>query len=145
MNTDQVVRYFETLTPQSVEEMGRYYTEGAYFKDPFNEVRRLRDIQIIFRHMFETLIDPRFVIVNRIEQASQAVLEWDFTFRIKNFRPTELHIIHGVSHLRFATDGRIDSHRDYWDTGEELFARLPLIGSMTRFLRNRMRAPGTGQ
>ena len=32
-------------------------------------------------------------------------------------------------------DGRVSAHRDYWDTGEELFARLPLLGALMRFLR----------
>ena len=32
----RVVDFFEHLTPHSVSQFGEYYTEDAYFKDPFN-------------------------------------------------------------------------------------------------------------
>jgi hypothetical protein len=35
----------------------------------------------------------------------------------------------GVSHLRSIADGKVNFHRDYWDTGEELYMKLPAIGT----------------
>jgi steroid delta-isomerase len=32
------------------------------------------------------------------------------------------------------------AHRDYWDSGEELFSRLPLVGTLVNWLRRRMSA-----
>jgi hypothetical protein len=55
MNLDGIVRFFETLAPETVPRLGEIYTEDATFKDPFNDVRALVDIQAIFAHMFETL------------------------------------------------------------------------------------------
>lgn len=138
MNVDDVVRYFEHLTPASVEAMGEVYAPDAYFKDPFNEVRRVEDVQEIFRRMYATLLEPRFRVVNRIAGEGQAMLEWDFEFRIRRYQPHRLWTVRGVSHLRFAADGRIAYHRDFWDTGEELYAKLPVIGALVRFLQRRM-------
>ena len=138
MTLDDIVRYFDTMTPASVAGLGRVYTEDAFFKDPFNEVRGIAAIEDIFRRMYVPLIDPRFAVVNRIASESQAMLEWDFHFRIRRYRPDVVQTVHGVSHLRFAADGRIDYHRDYWNTAEELYAKLPLIGGVIRFLRHRM-------
>ncbi len=138
MTLDDIVRYFDTMTPESVAVLGRVYTEDAFFKDPFNEVHGLAAIEDIFRRMYVPLIDPRFAVVNRIASDGQAMLEWDFHFRIRRYRPNQVQTVHGVSHLRFAIDGRIDYHRDYWDTAEELYAKLPLIGGVMRFLRSRM-------
>jgi hypothetical protein len=39
--------------------------------------------------------------------------------------------------VRFAADGRVGWHRDYWDAAEELYEKLPLIGSLMRLLRRR--------
>jgi hypothetical protein len=66
------------------------------------------------------------------------VLIWDFTFRLRKFRPTQTWRIHGASLLTLAADGRIANHRDYWDTGEELYAKLPGIGPVIRWLMRRM-------
>jgi hypothetical protein len=40
-------------------------------------------------------------------------------------------------HLRFAPDGRIAMHRDYWDAAEELYEKLPLLGGLMRWLKRR--------
>lgn len=135
---EDVVRYFETITPDSLAEIGRVYTGDAFFKDPFNEVNRLEDIRAIFERMFEALIEPRFEVVNRIVDGEQVMLEWEFTFRIRRWKPEIVQTVRGVSHLRLAPDGRIAYHRDYWDTAEELYSKLPLIGGLMRFLRSKM-------
>jgi hypothetical protein len=138
VSVDRIIHFFETLEPPSVATMSSIYTEDAYFKDPFNEVRRVQDIQAIFTRMFEALEGPRFVVTNRLCEGGQVMLEWDFHFRIRSFRPARAWRVHGVSHLRLAADGRVSYHRDFWDTGEELYAHLPGIGAVVRFLRRRM-------
>lgn len=138
MDLDTVVRYFETLTPQSLARLGDHYSEDAYFRDPFNEVRGIAEVRAIFERMFESLHDPRFVVVNRIAQGDQAMLEWDFHFRIRRYRPREPWVIHGTSHVRLAPDGRVRYHRDYWDAGAELYARLPVLGPVVRWVARRM-------
>ena len=47
-----LLHFYETLTPDRVRDFGFYYTEDAYFKDPFNEVNRIEDIREIFARMF---------------------------------------------------------------------------------------------
>jgi steroid delta-isomerase len=66
------------------------------------------------------------------------MLTWDMTFRIRRLRPRESRTIHGATHLKFDAAGRIAYHRDYWDAAEELYAKLPLIGPVMRWLRRRM-------
>jgi steroid delta-isomerase len=138
MDLDEIVRRFESLQREDVARMREFYAADAFFKDPFNEVRRVEDIEAIFLRMFDSLHEPRFSVVNRVAQGDQAFLEWDFTFRIRRWKPDRLWCIRGVSHLRFGPDGRIAHHRDFWDTGEELYGKLPVLGGLIRFLRHRM-------
>ena len=48
----------------------------------------------------------------------------------------------GASHLKLANDGRIQSHRDYWDAAEELYSKVPVIGAVMRWLQRRMGGAG---
>lgn len=134
----RIREYFESLTPESVERMGEFYTESAYFRDPFNEVTGLAEVQRIFRHMYVALDNPRFTILETIAQGGSAVLIWDMHYRIRQLQPTRDRKIHGLSVLRFAPDGRIAWHRDYWDAAGELYAQLPVIGPVMRWLARRM-------
>jgi len=134
----RVKGYFEALTPESVERMGEVYAPDAYFRDPFNEVKGLPAIQGIFRHMYDPLVDPRFVILETIEEGDRLVLTWDMLFRIRKYKPEVERRIHGLSLLRFGPDGRVAYHRDYWDAAGELYAQLPLVGPLMRFLARKM-------
>lgn len=137
----RLIAFFEHLTLDQVDQVAAHYSADAWFKDPFNEVRGCEAITRIFRHMFEQVDEPRFVIHERIAQGSAAVLTWDFTFSFKPPLRAGPQTIRGCSHLRFDTSGRVSYHRDYWDAAEELYARLPVLGVLMRWLRRRGALP----
>ena len=132
----RTIEAFERLQPADVGRLAELYTADATFKDPFNEVRGIDAVQQVFRHMFVALEAPRFVIRAAIAEGDDCFLTWDFIFRMRRFAKDE-QTIHGGSHLRFAPDGRIALHRDYWDAAEELYEKLPLIGGLMRWLKRR--------
>ncbi len=134
----RVVDFFESLTSESVGQIDRVYTAEAFFKDPFNEVRGVPAIARIFGHMFNQVDDARFVVTTQVAQGDSAFLTWDFRFRMKRFSRSE-QCIRGATHLRFAADGRVNFHRDYWDAAEELYEKLPLLGSFMRLLKRAAR------
>jgi ketosteroid isomerase-like protein len=127
---------FEQLTPADLPALATIYTADARFKDPFNEVQGTAAIRAVFEHMFATLQQPRFVIHDCIVQGRQCFLTWDFLFGLPRLGPAE-QCIRGGSHLVLAEDGRIAVHRDYWDAAEELYEKLPLVGSVMRWLKRR--------
>ena len=130
----RLVAFFETIAPDTVNQLASVYTDDVYFKDPFNEVRGLPAVSRIFAHMFTQVDAPRFVVTGRVLQGDQAFLTWDFLFRMKRFSD-EVQCIRGATHLKFAADGRANFHRYYWDAAEELYEKLPLLGSMMRGLK----------
>jgi steroid Delta-isomerase len=134
---ERVIRFFEGIAPQDAKRMAELYTADARFKDPFNDVRGPQAIGKIFSHMFVSLDAPRFVVTQAIAQDQQCFLTWDFLFRFKRFSPKVEQRIAGASHLVFAADGRISLHRDYWDAAEELYEKLPAVGSLMRWLKRR--------
>jgi hypothetical protein len=135
--TAKVVHFYEHLTPDSLTALPSIYTEQATFKDPFNEVQGLPAIHGVFSHMFETLNAPRFVVLSADTVGHTAWLTWDFI--IQRPRKKEWRI-HGATRLSYASDGRIKQHRDYWDPAQELYARLPILGPLVRWLTRRLSA-----
>ena len=133
----RIVELFENLSPQRLPELSALYTDSARFKDPFNEVFGTAAIKQIFAHMFENLAEPRFVVQQRLVDDAQVFLVWEMHYRFKRFDTTSAQVIRGGSHLLLAQDGRIQDHRDYWDAAEELYEKLPLLGSLMRYLKKR--------
>jgi steroid Delta-isomerase len=130
------VDFFEQLKPEDLPHLGRFYAATTRFKDPFNEVVGVDAVAGIFGHMFANLDEPRFVVHDVVVQGDQAFLSWDFRFRMRRFN-REPQCIRGGSHLRFGPDGKITEHRDYWDAAEELYEKLPVVGSLMRWLKRR--------
>jgi hypothetical protein len=133
----RLIAYWETLTPATVGALGEFYAVDAKFQDPFNAVQGLPAITRIFHDMFERLHEPRFHVRQSVQEGRDVFLIWDFTFRIKSLSPERVRTIHGTSHLQLADDGRVIRHRDYWDAAAELYAQLPVIGGLMRFLARR--------
>jgi len=127
--------WFEGMTPASLADIARYYADDAWFKDPFNEVRGVEPIRAVFARMFEQVDAPRFSIRQCVVEDAEAFLVWDMHFRFRGSRRPQC--IHGSSHIRLSGDGRVIYHRDYWDTGEELYAKIPGLGMVFRWLRRR--------
>jgi hypothetical protein len=135
--TARLAQFFEALTPQSVAQLPTLYDAQARFKDPFNEVQGLPEIERIFRHMYVALDVPHFVITGQLVDGAQAFLTWEFRFRFKRFDTHTLQTVRGGSHILFNEQGLVTLHRDYWDAAEELYEKLPWVGGLMRWLKKR--------
>ena len=135
-----VVHFFEHLQPSDVAGLDTVYTADAQFKDPFNEVQGVSAIARIFAHMFENLETPRFIITQQVQQGAQCFVTWDFIFHLRSRRSEQPMVIRGASHLVLREEAgqwRVAVHRDYWDAAEELYEKLPVLGSLMRWLKRR--------
>jgi steroid Delta-isomerase len=136
---DRIVALFESFTEADVLRLGDYYAPGAFFKDPFNEVHGLDAITRVYCHMFRSVDRPHFVVTRRMHQDDECWLVWQFHFRLHG-RGGQPVVVHGASHLMLDGDGRIRSHRDYWDAAEEFYEKLPVLGALMRWLKRRAAA-----
>lgn len=128
---------FENLNLQSVEEdFLQVFSDDVYFKDPFNAVHGLATMQTIFRHMFSTLHEPKFRILDLASSQNRGFLEWQFTFRLKT--NAEQQVIKGVSKIEINAQGKVCSHIDYWDTGEYVYLKVPLLKSIIALINKRL-------
>lgn len=130
--------YFETLTPQAVARLPELYAGDARFKDPFNEVSGIAAIQSIFEGMYRQVDRPRFRITSSVCEGDEAFLAWNFVFSFKGKTRKEQSVL-GGTHIKFDAEGRVTLHRDYWDAAEELYEKLPVLGSLMRWLKRRAR------
>jgi ketosteroid isomerase-like protein len=136
----RVVHFFEHLQPADLSRIDKLYTTDAHFKDPFNQVQGLPAIAHVFEHMFEALQAPRFVITSQVLQGEQCFVTWDFLFAMPRMDGGQTQTIRGATHFVLREEAgvwRVAVHRDYWDAAEELYEKLPVVGSLMRWLKKR--------
>jgi hypothetical protein len=135
----RLIHAYENLSPATLPALLALYDEQARFTDPFQDVQGRAAIGRVMGHMFETLIEPRFVVRDRIGQGQQSFLSWEFHFRTRATAPA--WCIVGATHVHWTDSGLVQVHRDYWDAAQELYAKLPMLGALMRLLRRRLAAP----
>lgn len=121
---NNIINWYNNLSPDTLQDIGFYYTNNCYFKDPFNEKFSRNELHTIFSEMYKKLNSPRFVITNHFSQGDEHVLFWDFTFI---FFSKEIKI-KGNSHLKLNAENLIYYHCDYWDSISELWIKTPILG-----------------
>lgn len=134
---EALVAWYQTLSPASLDRLPEFYTDDAFFKDPFQEFASRHRLHRVYQHMFETLEAPRFEVTGTVVEGQQAFLIWNMHFRSGGRAMT----LHGSTHLIFAPDGRVCRHRDYWDAAEELYEKLPVLGWLMRQLKKKLQVP----
>jgi steroid Delta-isomerase len=139
----RLCQFYTEITEQSVGLIHELYAPDAYFKDPFNEVNGIKSIVAIFSHMFVQVKNPRFEVISSIqgegENKDEAFLIWLFYWQ-QNSQGAYSAPIRGSSHVKFNKDGQVIYHRDYWDAAEELYETLPVLGTVLRFLKKKLKA-----
>lgn len=128
---------FENLSPQTVEEdFLQVFSPDVYFKDPFNAVHGLAQLQTVFHHMFASLLEPQFRILDLAGNQNRGFLEWQFTFKLKTSGDSQL--IQGVSKIQINQHNQVCSHIDYWDSGEYVYQKVPLLGRVITLINKRL-------
>ena len=151
----KIKTFYETLSPDSLDQIGELYAPNARFKDPFQSVQGQGAIRDVFEHMFQLQATSRFIVVGitqsvpetvpvpdtvpvpESKSGAQACLRWIYWLELRG-KPVS---IEGCSWLCFDAAGYIVDHRDYWDAAEELYEKIPVLSWLMQWLRRKI-APG---
>lgn len=133
------IKFFESLTPQTPKQLyEEIFDAHATFEDPFQKVMGIDPIYAVFEHMYENLIEPEFTVTESISENSISYLRWVFTYkRDKNSQTTSFF---GVSRVEFNDEGKVLSHIDYWDAASNIYEGIPILGSILRWIKGKIRA-----
>jgi len=134
---DAYIRFYETLTPQTVGALRPLVAPDVHFRDPFNDVQGVDAYERVLAKMFKDLYEPRFEVRHAALDGAIGFLKWRLVFRGKRGR--ERTII-GMSELHFDADDRIALHVDYWDAAAQVYEHLPILGFLLRRIRRRIAA-----
>lgn len=136
---DAYKELFENIEPAQLQRaFSQVYDKNIYFKDPFNEVRGIADVTHIFKHMFATLHEPTFRIHAMAGEDKTGFLEWRFYFKRTPSAPTLQ--INGMSKILINDQGKVIVHIDYWDSGEYVFRKVPIIGALNNWIASKLKA-----
>ena len=115
---------FSNLNKENIKKFDDLVVKDIIFIDPFNNIKGLDNFKNIFYHMFDTVEEPKFDIVDYAQNEDHVFLKWKMTFYA--FKASQT--IEGMSDITLNKEGKVISHLDYWDSLNGIFIKLPFLG-----------------
>jgi steroid delta-isomerase len=131
------VRFYEALSPSTIADLKLVAHNDIRFKDPFNDVTGIDAYTSLLGHMFYAAPDIKFNVLNCAYDGEVCFLPWISTGPVKALGKAPWNVS-GVTEIRFAEDGKVISHIDYWDAAAQFYERIPVVGWILRFIRRRV-------
>jgi len=139
MFAEDYAAFYEELSSELTQEAyARFFDEHSEFEDPFQKVKGLAAIHHVFVDMYEKLHVPHFVVDEVIADKEVAYLKWQFIYALS--AKQEQQSFTGVSRITFSSAGKVLSHTDYWDAGQHVYEKIPILGTVIRLIKRKLHA-----
>ena len=136
---ERFVTLFGDLREDRVRAQVRdVYAADVRFSDTLKNIRGVDELE---RYLVESAraVESCKVEIEEVAPAPQGVyVRWRMHIRFKKLRKGETQSSIGVSHLRFDKEGKVAYHQDYWDSGANLFEKVPVLGAGIRAVKRRL-------
>jgi limonene-1,2-epoxide hydrolase len=132
---EKFISCYQKLSTDNLATLKEIYHEDIHFQDPACELHGLNSLLDYFRHLYQDIESCNFVIQGKSSIDEQAFVSWEMS--IKHRRIRDSISVEGISHLKLL-DGKIVSHRDYFDLGALVYEHLPVLGKLVLRIRKRL-------
>ena len=142
VESEALARVQEFLSEMTAERI-RSDIRDVYAPDVFmnDTLRTLEGVDEVEEYLLETVARTSFVRVRFDDVARSGgdyYLRWFMAYQSDRINGGDVVESIGMTHIRFDAAGRVILHQDYWDSGDGLFGRVPVVGWMIRSLKARM-------
>lgn len=114
------------------------YTEEAFLNDTLVTHRGNAEIEDYFIRTSQAMTFFEVTIDDVARSGPDHYVRWTMIFAAPALAKGEKVHSTGISQVRFAADGRVAFHQDFWDSGENFFGRAPVAGGIIGIIRRRL-------
>jgi len=137
-----IARFTEFLrewNPKTIaDSVEAVYASEAYFNDTIKEISSNREIAQYLAESLEATETVRIEVLDVARSGIDYYFRWVMDIKFKNLNNGEWAQSEGISQIRFDNEGKVLLHRDFWDSASGLFAYMPAIGSLLKWIKRRL-------
>ena len=130
--------FYNNLSQNNLSSLSELYAPNVEFIDPVHQMQGLEQLQQYFSHAYARLSSCEFVATTKIANQDQGCLGWLMTFTHEAIGNGKAISVHGCSVVHWNSEGKIVYHRDYYDLNEMVLQHLPVVGWVTKKIRQKM-------
>lgn len=116
----------------------KVYANGAYLNDTLATHYGPEEIKAYFLETADTMTSFEVIIDDTVQSGPDHYVRWTMIFAAPKLGGGEpIHSV-GMSQVRFNKDGQVTFHQDFWDSGQNIYGQIPLVGGIIGIVQKRM-------
>lgn len=142
-NLEKAKTAFNKLNINNLGVVDDFYDADADFQDPIHAIKGVKAIRSYYEGLYKNVDSIRFDFKNVAEAGNLVTLEWTMYLKTPALNGGKEMSLDGVSVITFGgKDGKAILHRDYFDMGEFIYEKVPVLSSIVGFIKNKMKGSG---
>ena len=137
-----IARFTEFLRewdPETIDvKVQAVYASGAYFNDTIKEIRSSKHIANYLAKSLEATEMVRIEVTDVARSGVDYYFRWVMDIKFRNLNNSSWTRSEGMSQIRFDHEGKVLLHRDFWDAAGGLFAYMPIVGFLLKWIKGRL-------
>jgi hypothetical protein len=118
----------------------KVYSADAYLDDTLAVHRGAAEIEAYFIKTSETMTDYHVTVDDVARSGNDYYFRWTMKFAAPALSGGKPITSVGISQIRFNREGKVAFHQDFWDSGKNFYAHLPVIGGAVGYVSKRLKS-----
>ena len=118
----------------------KVYSSDAYLDDTLAVHHGAAEIEAYFIKTSETMTDYHLSVDDVAKSGNDYYFRWTMKFAAPALSGGKPITSVGISQIRFNREGKVAFHQDFWDSGKNFYAHLPVIGGAVGYVSKRLKS-----
>ncbi len=132
--------FFSKLSASNIQLVDDFYDVNVNFRDPLGEIKGVGAVKEYYAGLYKNVQSVRFDFDKQLQSGNEEVLFWTMYLKAKSLNGGEEFAVTGNSHIIFSSQSqKCIYHRDYFDMGEFIYERVPVLKSVISLVKDRLK------
>jgi hypothetical protein len=133
------LEFFERLSKDRLELVDQFYDQKIFFQDPIHQIQGVQALRDYYARLYQNVEEIRFEYKRKIETQATVILEWQMFLKTPALNSGKTFSVDGSSLIEFSgPEGKAIFHRDYFDMGEFIYERVPVLKFIIQAIKKRI-------
>ncbi len=135
----KVTNFFDNLSVDTVEIVDEFYHPDAQFIDPLVNLHGSEKIKSYYKNIYQPVESIEFEFTDFICEDHKVAAFWTMRLQAPKLNKGKPFNVPGISQLHFdTTSDLVIFHRDYYDLGEFIYERIPVLSLLIKLIKARL-------
>ncbi len=136
-NIEKAKSFFLKLNKDSMSLVDDFYHPQVKFQDPVHKLEGSLAVKKYYQKLYENVDSIYFEFSDGVESDDKIALTWRMFLKSPSIQSGSEITVDGVSIIKFDAGGKAIWHRDYFDMGEFIYERVPVLKSIIKYIKNK--------